>query len=159
MIELPLSNGLFAIVDDDDAPMVAGIAWSAHPKISKTGRRLGWYAAANIGGKTVYMHRRLLDAPIGILVDRRDGDGLHNWRDNLRLGDHQLNNVNRHYCAAIGFRGVHPHRRLWRAQLEARGTRYRSVLFADPADAAREYDRLAFELFGEAARLNFPVLA
>ncbi len=70
------SNGVPILIDVDDTKIITAHSWC----ISKTG-----YAVANVGGKTVKMHRLLLNAPADMLVDHINGDPLDNRRFNLRL--------------------------------------------------------------------------
>lgn len=97
-----------------------------------------WYADWNSCTKSFYariheprtshickMHRVLLDASAGVLVDHRNHHTLDNRRENLRLADHVLNGINRRREdseGASGVRGVYwnPVRNLWSARLTVR---------------------------------------
>jgi hypothetical protein len=121
------------------------------------------YAQANIkvGGKwaRVTLHRFVLSAGSGSLVDHRNGNGLDCTRGNLRTatrGQNQHNSGPRR--GASRFKGVTWHRKAgkWLAQIMSdRVYRYLG-LHATEQDAARAYDTAAKELHGEFARLNFP---
>ena len=79
-MKVVLSNGGFAEVDFDDLGRVLAHTWSrCSPKRSKTS-----YAITRVDGRTVYMHRFVLDPPLGVEVDHVNGDGLDNRRANLR---------------------------------------------------------------------------
>jgi hypothetical protein len=156
-IQVPLSRGLFATIDAADTALVAQFRWYARPKDAKS---LGFYAFAKPTQKiTIYMHRLLLAAPAGMQVDHVDGDGLNNRRSNLRLATQQLNNVNREYTSASGFRGVYRNKNRWRAMIDVRKRHINLGNYVDPADAARAYYAAARKYFGEFARLNFPEAA
>lgn len=90
MKEIPLSKGFFAQVDDADFEIIGGRKWYCDK---------GVYAAfkTKVKGKTLihYMHRILMDAKVGQQVDHKDGNGLNNQRDNLRLCTNQENQRNR----------------------------------------------------------------
>src|SRR5260370_2756638 len=94
MKTIDLSQGLEAIVDDEDFERVSQFKWTAL-RGSRT-----WYARRNIqvNGKQTnqQLHRFILDLkPDAPEVDHRDGLGLNCRRDNLRLASRQQNNANR----------------------------------------------------------------
>jgi hypothetical protein len=53
------------------------------------------YAVRRDKGKTILMHREIVDAPDELTVDHRDRDGLNNIRKNLRLVTHAQNHQNK----------------------------------------------------------------
>ena len=72
---------LVATIDDADAERVAAYRWHVFvPTGSKTR-----YARCNIGGKTIYLHRFVMNAEDRDEIDHIDGDGLLNTRGNLRF--------------------------------------------------------------------------
>lgn len=154
-VEIALSRGYVAIVDEADAPRVLQHKWSALPM-----------------GHTVYAQRSV-KRPDGrwttqklhtfltgfSLTDHRNGDGLDNRRANLREATQAQNLCNRRpRRGPSGFKGVtwSARRKTWKAQITAAGKNYHLGYFADPAEAARSYDAAARELHGEFASLNFP---
>jgi hypothetical protein len=157
-VTIPLGNGYETTVSFDDFHLVSGRKWFAtevHP-----GKRYAMRAEQSGGRQhTVYLHRVITGAEKGQLVDHANGDGLDNRRENLRLCDASLNCVNRrNYKPASGFRGVYPSGKRWVALLWSRGKRYRGGSFVTKEEAARAYDAMAHEHFGEFAVLNFPEL-
>lgn len=158
-ITIPLSQGMFVVIDADDLPLVEGYAWVA------ARRRHVWYAIANVrqphGGSTaVLMHRLILDAPKGMQVDHKDGDGLNNRRSNIRLctpSQNQQNRVRRE-PNATGYFGIYyiPKARRWVANIKHQRKRIYIGCFSTPEAAAIAYDERARELFGEFGRFNFP---
>lgn len=64
-------------------------------------------------GRSVYLHRILLNAPVGLEVDHIDGNPLNNRRSNLRLatrGQNEQNKPESHRLirnSASGVRNVH----------------------------------------------------
>lgn len=106
------------------------------------------------------LHRFLLQPEDGMSVDHIDGNGLNNQRSNLRLATHGQNMMNRrkHVNNTSGYTGVcwDKGAEKWRATLSYRGKTLHIGRFQEPADAALARDKLARELHGEFAQLNFP---
>lgn len=153
--EIQLTRGFVTIVDDEDFARFGGSSWHAYPNNRADHPRLiKWYARSKRHG---ILHRAILDAPAGLQVDHINGDSLDNRRANLRLCTHAQNMQNRWYrTSCVGYRGVQPKKRRFRAQIFTGGRHLRLGTFADPIEAARAYDAAARRLHGEFARLNFP---
>lgn len=155
--EIPLTKGFVAVVDAEDASLVAGYVWRA--LISKT--RETPYAAAHVveGGRqrTVLMHRLIMATPDDQVVDHRDGDGLNNRRSNMRNCVHQQNMWNRRrQRGSSQYKGVRRQRNRWVAQIvHCNATIYLGTHGLE-VEAAHAFDLAARELRGEFAALNFP---
>lgn len=153
---IPLSRGLFAIVDIEDyeRTMAAG-PWHADV------HRRTVYVRRNVrrpdGRRTAQrLHTFLTGWP---RVDHHNGDGLDNRRTNLRQATKSQNSANADLRAdnRSGFKGVRweQRRRRWRAEIRLAG-RSRWLGYFDTAeDAARAYDGAALEFFGAFACVNF----
>lgn len=152
MIEIKLTKGFYAKVDEADASLVAGYNWYAHKSRSK------WYAAANHHKNRIFMHRLIMRPDAEAEIDHRDGDGLNNQRTNLRLASHQENGFNRKISKnnTSGYIGVTWHNKLgkWRAQIRKDGKHNSLGCYLDPRDAASAYNKAARRLFGEFATIN-----
>ncbi len=151
MKTIPLSNGKFALIDDRDFKMVSRHTW----RMSERG-----YASRNWRQRRVYMHRQIMNAPIGIEVDHKNRNRLDNRRKNLRFCTADMQQYNRGMDGrnTSGFKGVSTTRKSkimpWRARI---GWRKQQILighFKRSKDAARAYDKAAKRLFGEFARTN-----
>lgn len=150
---IPLSRGLFATVDEEDAERVLALApW--HAVESDPGR---FYAARNTAGSRLYLHRFLTGAAAGVKVDHRSGNGLDCTRDNIRICTHGQNMQNRarHRQNKSGFKGVRLQAGRWHANIAAEGRQRFLGTFATPEEAAAGYDAAAVKLHGQFARLNF----
>ena len=71
---IPLTQGKFACVDPQDYPALARYKWCA----AKQGN--SWYAVRTDGNRQFRMHRVIMNAPPGMVVDHIDHDGLNNVR-------------------------------------------------------------------------------
>jgi hypothetical protein len=152
---IPLTRGKYATVDAKDFDKLQGFSWRA----VQNGQR--WYAARKDGwkGEDIYMHRQLLNAPAGIDVAHKDGDGLNNRRDNISLKSRSRNL--RGVCkkrsgATSQFRGVSWSKKegCWRAQIHLKDRNKFLGRHVMEEDAARAFNAAALEHFGEDAQLN-----
>jgi hypothetical protein len=154
--QISLTRGMVALVDDEDFDFLSQFSWSAW----KTPHHNTWYAVARKEGRNVYMHRLLLDAPPGIEVDHRDGNGLNNQRKNLRYASRseQMMNTQKMKGKSSKYKGVSWYKRYskWMARVKKNGKYVFLGYFDDEEAAAQAYDVKARELFGEYARLNLP---
>ena len=159
---VPLTHGLYAIVDAEDYEKVSRYKWAA--LFSQRGDLI--YAVRTDdtieNGKrrrrTILMHREIMDPPEGMVVDHINHFGLNNRRCNLRTCTQAQNiqNCRPRTDGKSRFIGVFPFHDKWRATIVCKGKRYYLGLFDDEVEAAKARDRKALELFGEFARLNFP---
>lgn len=74
-------DNLCAVVDDEDFERASAHRWFAH----RAKRSLTVYAKAARERSTIYLHRFILGAGDGQIVDHVDGDGLNCRRLNLRF--------------------------------------------------------------------------
>ena len=139
-----------ALVDADDYEQLSRIKWDA----------LCGYVKGNDEGRQVFMHRMILTATAGMVVDHANGDTLDNRRCNLRVATQQENSRNhkKHQFGRNPYKGVYSNNggKTWFMSIFVNGKPIRVKGFRDPAIAAKAYDSAAKEHFGEFARLNFP---
>jgi HNH endonuclease len=152
---IPLTRGLHAIVDADDHEWLSQYKWYAGRPTS-AGKI---YARRNRrGGGIILMHRQIMDAPKGMVVDHINGNSLDNRRCNLRLctQTENIQNSRQRTDAKSRFKGVYPKDDKWYARVSHRGKVYYLGTFDDDVEAAKARDRKASELYGPYAWLNFP---
>jgi hypothetical protein len=145
----------FAIVDPEDYQKLSECDWQYVENTTRS-----YYAAHIEGGKIVYMHRVIINAPVGSIVDHRYGNGLDNRKVNLRIVTRTQNQYNRRKTAkktSSKYKGVHFKKVINRysAEICCNGKRTHLGYFDNEIDAAKAYDKAAKELHGEFARLNF----
>lgn len=97
-MNIPLTQGKSAIIDDSDAHLVIGRKWH----YVKT--RKNEYARS--GGD--YLHRVIVSPPDDMEVDHIDGNGLDCRRSNMRVVPHKINIANKRKSSnnTSGYTGV-----------------------------------------------------
>ncbi len=160
-VEIPLTRGYAALIDEADLPLVSGHKWYAQGAPPFV--RACYYTR---GGKRhrrcVYMHRVILglDPDDRTVVDHANHNTLDNRRANLRECRPRQNSWNsrRRRSTSSGFIGV-----VWRegghayqARIRISGGEKHLGYFKDPVEAARTYDRAARRIRGPFAVVNFP---
>jgi hypothetical protein len=155
-----LGEGEWTILDQQDYYKLSKFKWYLKGSFGK------FYVARNYKydsrqTKTVSMHREIMKAPEGLLVDHRNGDGLDNRRANLRLATQSENAYNRRKNGTkttSPFRGVFFRKRRgrWIATIHCHRKMIWLGTFDSEIAAAKAYDGAAKKYHGEFARLNFP---
>lgn len=160
MKEILLSKDMVALVDDDDYGWLDKNTWFA---VVATHGNV--YAARHTPTGRLKMHTAILEPPLGLIVDHKDGNGLNNQRDNLRLATNAQNSRNRlgRRDGSSVYKGVNRDYRRTKLSWAARiNLNYKSLYlgtFNTEIAAALAYDAKARELFGEFARTNFSLEA
>ena len=158
--KIPLTQGYYAIVDPADYPHLSRYNW----RLCRTRGKNTLYAERSIrlpSGRysRILMHRQLIDAPEGYVIDHINGNGLDNRRANLRLATVAQNAWNsRKRNPRSGYKGVWfaADKGLWRASIVYHGRRIHLGYFKDKIAAAKAYDAAAKKYYKQFARPNFP---
>ena len=161
VVEIPLSQELVALVDDEDVLLVQEHRWYAnHIK----GRRKVYAVRQERNADTgkissVLMHRVIMGARQGQEVDHIDHNGLNNLRSNLRVctrSENQQNARKQIRDTTSKYKGVYSDKAhgKWAAGIGINNRNIFLGYFDSETDAARAYDAAALEHFGEFALLN-----
>lgn len=161
MKQIQLTRGEVALVDDEDFDQLNSFRWHAHWDPSSSSfyaRRITTEHDCVRAGKTISMHREIVQASSGQLVDHINHNTLDNQRGNLRLcskSENAMNAVNR-IDGSSKLKGVDwkSSSKKWRSRLHIDGKGIHLGYFSSPLDAARAYDAAALKYFGEFALTN-----
>lgn len=101
MKKIKLTQGKYALVDDDDYEEASKHKWSfSHGYAKRSGPRPQ--------SLKIYMHRVIMEAKTGQMVDHINGNGLDNRKSNLRFCNKSTNGMNRgkNKNNTSGYKGV-----------------------------------------------------
>lgn len=157
--EIHLTQGKVAIVDTKDYEWLMQWKWCA---VKDRGM---YYAVRAVyvkhGQKTqhIYMHRAILQTPIGMHSDHKNHDGLDNRRSNLRCCTYAQNQHNQKPCqrkTSSQYKGVRFHAKAgkWQARIFHKAKSHSLGCFFSEVDAANAYNIAAMDYFGDFACLN-----
>jgi UDP:flavonoid glycosyltransferase YjiC (YdhE family) len=138
-----LTRGYFAQVDDDDYEKINKAKWRAMPVKNND--------LVYAGNQRGMMHRQIMQAPTGTIIDHIDGDGLNNQRSNLRFCTARQNFGNarkRKTKCSSTYKGVYARPgNTWKAECAGK---YLGN-FSTEVDAAIAYNKAAKTIYGEFA--------
>lgn len=153
MKKIPLTQGKFATVDDDQQEMLSKFKWHVNR---------GRYAVTNIGGRKnktrIFMHHMVLGRPLdGMVVDHINGDSTDNRKDNLRICT-QAENVRNQKIrkdSPFGYKGVMRNgKNGFMARIRSNGKVIYIATFRTAVEAAKAYNEAAIKYHGNFAYLN-----
>lgn len=139
MKKINLTQGQFAIVDDEDFEWLSYYSWSAR----WNPRSHTYYALSNEIGldekfHTIYMHRKIMNTSRGEVVDHINHNGLDNRKSNLRNVRNLENSQNRrghNSNSRSGYLGVSPDGGRWKAQIQVDGKKLNLGRYSNVEDA------------------------
>lgn len=164
---IPLSQGYFAQVDDEDFDFLNQWTWRAAVTKRVVYVKRDVFDKETKTSTAIYMHRLLMSPDTKMVVDHVDHNGLNNQKINLRICTQTENKQNRRpnklqhrtsiykgVCYAyrkVISRGKEYYYYAWQARIQNKTL----GIFKTEVEAALAYDNKAIELFGEFANLNF----
>lgn len=157
MKEVPLTNGAFTLVDDEDFERVIAYRWYPNQPLSKT-YAVGQVPIPGMSRSGIYgMHRFILGlTPDDPHVDHINGLPLDNRKKNLRLATPQQNAWNKRPDRGIRYKGVGRRGDKFRIRIR-HGDRFLWLgTYSDEMEAVQMYDAAARLLRGEYAWTNIP---
>lgn len=138
MIEITLTKGKVALIDDEDLEIISFTKW-----------KFDRYARANVWNKELKkyeqksMHRVVMHAPKGFDVDHINGDKLDNRKINLRIctRSENLHNFTKKARTPTGLRGAYkcPNSKRWFSAISIKGKVHRLGRFNTPEEAHSAY--------------------
>jgi len=131
------------LIDNDDLDKVMSLAyWSATSH--------GYIHCRTKDGKILYLHRFIINAPDGAIVDHKNSNKTDCRKENLRLCTQSENTRNRtkRKIGTSKYKGVYWNKdqNKWEVKI--------AILFDSEEKAALVYNELATKYFGEFAKLN-----
>ena len=155
---ITLSQGKVALVDDADFLVVNRHKWSALNTRADRTKKPSFYATCSISGRKQYLHRFIMDAQKGQMIDHINHDGLDCRRANMRFCTRHQNNQNArpHSASRVPYKGIALRGTRWAARISSRGRGKCLGTYATPELAAAAYDEASRNLFGAFAHVNFP---
>jgi hypothetical protein len=112
--------------------------------------------------RSILLHREIAECHKDKMVDHKNGNGLDNRRENLRVCTMSENMMNRRKTSqnSTGYKGVYKtgdsKPNPYSAKIQKDGKVYCLGHYKTSEEAARAYDKKAKELHGVFAKLNFP---
>ena len=157
MKEIKLSQGYVALVDDEEFDRLRLFHWSiTKMKCNHIYAQRKYFKIDGIPQPSL-MHRLILNVPKDKQIDHKDGNGLNNQKENLRIASRSQNQANsKSESGKSKFKGVCPFgKNRWRAYIVKDWKQNHIGCFNSESEAAKAYDKKAIELYGEYAKTNF----
>lgn len=152
MRKIELTHGEFAIVDDENFEYLNKFKWYA----IRYYKHHCFYAVRRDGGKTILMHREVMQTPKGMVTDHIDHNGLNNQKNNLRICSH-ADNIRNSAKSIIGtskYKGVS-------VKIVGKHKYYRGRIFLNGKEVVRTFpythdgEIMASKFYNEQAKIHY----
>lgn len=162
MLRGKYGKGKVVIVDDEDYIDLIKYKWF----LSSPGLNRKQYVRCRIGNNTdIRIHRFLMSAKMGQMVDHKNGNTLDNRRDNLRFCTNQENQRNsKRHSDKLNINGIYVPKgikydksrpnRPWIGRISINGERISTKGFKNIEDCIKCYSEMVGKFYGEFARLS-----
>jgi hypothetical protein len=153
MKKIPLTNGGFVTVDDDDYEYLSEFSWRG--KKSDGGKQRHAVRDVRLGSTkiTVRMHRLITESGTDDIVHHVNGNGLDNRKRNLQARPIRPWTSR---AADSAYRGVKDlGANMFESKIKFTDKWYPLGVYESPKEAALIYDVAARDLYGSSARTNF----
>lgn len=159
MKRIPLTQGKFAIVDDEDYRHLIQWKWYLYRAGNKqyAVRNISWRSNTGmLKRRIIRMHRVIMHPPKNRYIDHINHNGIDNRKSNMRNCTSRENQGNRlvsNHCSSK-YKGVNRHDGKWQARI---GYKYKQLyigFYDTEIEAAEAYNQKAIEIFGEFAKVN-----
>lgn len=156
-----MTRGYEALVDDEDYEELNRYKWYAVLSRNIHYAKRRGHIKEGETTERIEMSHAVLKPNIISKIDHKDGNGLNNQRNNIRIATNAQNGANRSKISNNGsskYKGVRLLRTNAKGETfwQARVTYVHIGVFSNEIEAAKAYDKAATKFYGEFARLNFP---
>ena len=158
MKKIKLTQGKYAIVDDEDYPYLSRFKWylSGDKKFAQRD-----FIGRNGKHTTFYMHTLLIEGKSGMLIIHKNSNTIDNRKDNLVLVPlqyllHRKNPKKKQIGKTSKYQGVSwdKENSKWKATIKKDEKHITLGRFNSECKAAKVYNKKAKELYGEFAYQN-----
>lgn len=152
---IQLTQNKVALIDDEDFDFLNQWKWYFNYNYAKRTLNLKKQKFEKRKSKIIYMHRVIVNAQNGQIIDHINGNTLDNRKSNLRVCTHSQNLQNSKIKTGK-YKGVSWHKssNKWLAKIGGTNSRIHIGLFSSKEEAALAYNEAALKYYGEFARLN-----